>query len=135
MTISFSTWSRTRTTWSGGSNSTNYQMTGRELLTPDEVRMLDNRYALLFMRGECPIMDSKYDIDRHPNVRGTADGKAVPFRHGTVNHAVAASVGADWGCDPASLPGQADPEGDYELLSEEDLEILLNNMEENDYER
>ena len=45
-----------------GSYSTNNQITGRELLMPDEVRMLDNRYALLFIRGEGPILDEKYDI-------------------------------------------------------------------------
>ena len=109
----------------GGSYSTNYQIAGRELLTPDEVRMLDNRYALLFIRGERPIIDDKYDIMRHPNVRGTADGRAGPFRHGAATHSVAASVGADWGYDLASLPEQDISEGDYELLSEEDLEELL----------
>ncbi len=51
-----------------GSYSTNYQISGRELLTPDEVRMLDNRYAILFIRGELPVMDLKYDILKHPNV-------------------------------------------------------------------
>ena len=54
--------------------STNYQISGRELMTPDEVRMLDNRYALLFIRGERPVMDFKYDIMKHPNVKLTADG-------------------------------------------------------------
>ena len=51
-----------------GNYSTNYQISGRELLTPDEVRMLDNRYAILFIRGELPVMDLKYDILKHPAV-------------------------------------------------------------------
>ena len=51
--------------------SVNYQISGRELLTPDEVRLLDNRYALLFVRGERPVMDLKYDILKHPNVKLT----------------------------------------------------------------
>ena len=55
-----------------GSYSTNYQISGRELLTPDEVRMLDNRYAILFIRGELPVMDLKYDILKHPNVAYTS---------------------------------------------------------------
>ena len=59
-----------------GNYSTNYQISGRELMTPDEVRMLDNRYALLFVRGERPVMDFKYDILKHPNVALTTDGKA-----------------------------------------------------------
>ncbi len=71
-----------KSTGRNGNYSTNYQNTGRELLTPDEVRMLDNRYALLFIRGERPVMDFKFDILKHPDVRLTTDGKAEPFIHG-----------------------------------------------------
>ena len=65
-----------------GNYSTNYQISGRELMTPDEVRMLDNRYALLFVRGERPVMDFKYDILKHPNVKLTVDGGQPPYIHG-----------------------------------------------------
>lgn len=65
-----------------GSYSTNYQVSGRELMTPDEVRMLDNQYALLFIRGERPIKDFKYDILKHPNIRYTTDGGAPAYKHG-----------------------------------------------------
>ena len=58
-------------------------------MTPDEVRMLDNRYALLFIRGEPPIMDEKFDILKHPNVALTTDGKAKPYQHGGTENAVA----------------------------------------------
>ena len=68
-----------------GNYSTNYQIAGRELLTADEVRMLDNRYALLFIRGERPIKDLKYDLMKHPNVILTVDGKGKPYKHGEVN--------------------------------------------------
>ena len=64
-----------------GSYSTNYQKTGRELLTADEVRMLDNQYALLFIRGERPIKDFKYDILKHPKVGLTPDGKGKIYVH------------------------------------------------------
>lgn len=64
-----------KSTGRSGNYSTNYQISGRELLTPDEVRMLDNQYAILFIRGERPIMDFKYDIMKHPNVALTTDGK------------------------------------------------------------
>lgn len=67
-----------------GSYSTNYQMTGRELLTPDEVRMLDNKYAILFIRGERPIIDYKYDILKHPNIKHTTDGSEKSYIHGDV---------------------------------------------------
>ena len=60
-----------------GSSNQNFQNAGRELLTPDEVRMLDNRYALLFIRGELPVIDKKYDILKHPNVKLTTDGGAA----------------------------------------------------------
>ena len=65
-----------------GSNSTNSQLSGRELLTPDEVRMLNNNYAILFIRGEKPIKDKKYNILKHPNVKYTTDGKGKPYIHG-----------------------------------------------------
>ena len=123
-----------------GNYSTNYQITGRELLTPDEVRMLDNRYALLFIRGERPVMDEKFDILRHPNVSGTTDGKAEPFRHGVVTHSVATLTFAEDidpadGLLPADLSEPTIPEGGYELLSEDDLEELFNLKEEQPHEK
>ena len=110
--------------------STNFQISGRELLTPDEVRMLDNRYALLFIRGERPIMDEKYDIMRHPNISGTADGKAAAYRHGAVTNSRATIVfEKDTGL--AKQPDITLPDGEtYELLSEEDLEQLFTKEEE-----
>ena len=51
-----------------GSYSTNYQMAGRELLTQDEIRMLDNDKAILLIRGEKPIVDRKYNILKHPKI-------------------------------------------------------------------
>ena len=64
-----------------GSSNTNYQNTGRELLTLDEVRLLDNSNALIFIRGERPLIDKKFDILSHPNIAKTADGKAIPYKH------------------------------------------------------
>ena len=64
-----------------GSFSTNFQVAGRELLTPDEVRMLDNKYAIVFIRGEKPVVDFKYNIFTHPNVHLGADGGAEPYTH------------------------------------------------------
>ena len=78
-----------KSTGHSGNYSTNYQISGRELLTPDEVRLLDNKYALLFIRGERPIMDLKYDILKHPNVSKTTDGKEKPYIHGGIENAVA----------------------------------------------
>ena len=67
-----------------GSYSTNFQMSGRELLTPDEVRKLDNRYALLFIRGASPVMDEKYDLMHHPAISHSCLGGAAPYiHHGT----------------------------------------------------
>ena len=112
-----------KSTGHSGNYSTNYQITGRELMTPDEVRMLDNRYALLFIRGERPVMDEKYDILKHPNVALSADGKGKPYRHGEVTEAVATIAIVD------SLEGLEIPEEllntEYELLSEEELEAII----------
>ncbi len=107
-----------------GNYSTNYQISGRELLTPDEVRMLDNRYALLFVRGERPVMDLKYDILKHPNVKLTADGGKPPYIHGEPTQAVATLV-----FDDALLMDAKSMETvstSYELLSDEDLEEIFN---------
>lgn len=72
---------RGRTKGRSGSSSVNFQQTGRGLMTPDEIRMLPTNDALLFIRGEKPVRDKKYDIKKHPNVRRTADGRAKPYIH------------------------------------------------------
>lgn len=106
-----------------GNYSTNYQISGRELLMPDEVRMLDNRYALLFIRGERPVMDEKYDILKHPNIALTEDGGAAPYEHGGTENAVATLSFA--GAAAETLFEFNEPIPDYELLSDEDIEALF----------
>ncbi len=64
-----------------GSFSQNFQQTGRELMTPDEVRRLDNKDAIVLIRGEKPVIDEKYDILKHPNIHRTEDGGAPPYLH------------------------------------------------------
>ena len=89
----------------------------------DEVRMLDNRYALLFIRGERPVMDQKYDILKHPNIALTEDGGAEPYEHGTASSSIA-TISA-FRLDSTSLeeiPGAVIDASNYELLSEEDFE-------------
>ena len=103
-----------------GNYSTNYQISGRELLTPDEVRMLDNQYAILFIRGERPVLDFKYDILKHPNVALTADGKAGVYQHGAVRSDIA-TIEVTY-LDPKTLPDTEVPETDYVLLSDEDFD-------------
>lgn len=103
-----------------GNYSTNYQISGRELLTPDEVRMLDNQYAILFIRGERPVLDFKYDILKHPNVALTADGKAGVYQHGAVRSDIA-TIEVTYR-DPKTLPDTEVPETDYVLLSDEDFD-------------
>ena len=64
-----------------GSFSQSFQQTGRDLMTPDEVRLLDNKNAIVFIRGERPVIDEKYDLMKHPNVQYTEDGGAAPYVH------------------------------------------------------
>ena len=109
-----------KSTGRSGNYSTNYQISGRELLTPDEVRMLDNQYAILFIRGERPVMDFKYDILKHPNVALTADGKAEPYQHGEVTASVAVVDYLD--INPKEIDDDYG-ETTYELLSDEDFEV------------
>ena len=95
-------------------------------MTPDEVRMLDNRYALLFIRGERPVMDLKYDIMKHPAVGLTADGGAEPYLHGQPKDA-AYTLSLTFDPDDIAFANSMNdvieiPEGDYVLLSEEDVE-------------
>ena len=111
-----------------GSYSTNYQTAGRELMTPDEVRMLDNRYALLFIRGERPVKDLKFDILKHPFVKDTADGDAKPYLHGQDRDAVAA-IELFYG-EPEEEMMTETGQTEYELLSEEELQKLYDNEEE-----
>ena len=92
-----------------GSYSTNFQQSGRELLTPDEVRMLNNDYALLLIRGERPVMDQKYNLMNHPNVKETEDGGAAPY-----DYAQAPLAHDDFPFDETRYE-------DYELLSGNDL--------------
>ena len=100
------------------------QQTGRDLLTPDEVRMLDNKYAILFVRGERPIKDLKYDILKHPNVALTTDGKAKPYVHGKTNNAIATVV-IDYNVDSYKFDSIKDIEDNYEIISSEDMDKYL----------
>ena len=102
-----------------GSYTTNFQTAGRELMTPDEVRMLDNRYALLFIRGERPVKDLKYNILKHPNVALTTDGKAEAYQHGTDPLSVAA-VSINLEKLKQAIPEDTDT-GDYVVLTEEEV--------------
>ena len=116
-----------------GNYSINYQLTGRELMTPDEVRMLDNQYALLFIRGERPVMDFKYDILKHPNVALTTDGKMPPFQHGEDTRSIAAIS-----IDPQLLQEavQIDSETHhYDILTSEELEEKIKKLEEEQNEK
>ena len=111
-----------------GSYSVNWQITGRELMTPDEVRMLDNQYALLFIRGERPVRDLKYDILKHPNVGLTTDGGMPPFVHGEDTRSIAAIS-----IDPQLLKEAVDIDVEthhYDILTNEELEEKIRFMEE-----
>lgn len=117
-----------------GSYSTNWQLAGRELMTPDEVRMLDNRYALLFIRGERPVEDLKFDILKHSNIALTTDGGAEPYWHGEDSISIAAlsideGLLKKAGAEPVS-------EDEYLFFCEEELEELLQKkMEEKQHEQ
>ena len=106
-----------KSTGHSGSYSTNYQQTGRELLTPDEVRLLNNDYGLLFIRGERPIIDKKYDLLKHPKIKETADGNQKPYIHGKASHYI-----NDWQNILLS-------DNEYELLSDEEMDDYFKNLD------
>ena len=99
-----------------GSSTTNYQQTGRDLMTIDEVRKLDTNKAILFIRGEDPVIDRKYNLKRHPNIKLTSDGKAKPYIH-----------------KPQGAPDYALPDLPYAFKSLNDYEFI--DMEENEHEQ
>ena len=99
-----------------GSSTTNYQQTGRDLMTADEVRKLDTNKAILFIRGEDPVIDRKYNLKRHPNIKLTSDGKAKPYIH-----------------KPQGAPDYALPDLPYAFKSLNDYEFI--DMEENEHEQ
>ena len=99
-----------------GSSTTNYQQTGRDLMTVDEVRKLDTNKAILFIRGEDPVIDRKYNLKRHPNIKLTSDGKAKPYIH-----------------KPQGAPDYALPDLPYAFKSLNDYEFI--DMEENEPEQ
>ena len=101
-------------------------------MTPDEVRMLDNQYALLFIRGERPVRDLKYDILKHPNVARTTDGGMPPFVHGEDTRSIAAIS-----IDPQLLKEAVEINADthhYDILTSEELEEKIKIMEEKQHE-
>ena len=98
-----------------GSSTTNYQQTGRDLMTIDEVRKLDTNKAILFIRGEDPVIDRKYNLKRHPNIKLTSDGKAKPYIH-----------------KPQGAPNYALPDLPYAFKSLDDYEFI--NMEDTEHE-
>ena len=109
-----------KSTGHSGSYSTNFQQTGRELLTADEVRLLDNNDGLLFVRGERPIKDKKYNLLKHPNIKQTLDGGYPPYTHGQASHFI-----EDWQNILLSS-------NEYELLDEEETENYLKEIKENE---
>ena len=98
-----------------GSSTTNYQQTGRDLMTVDEVRKLDTNKAILFIRGEDPVIDRKYNLKRHPNIKLTSDGKAKPYIH-----------------KPQGVPDYALPDLPYAFKSLDDYDFI--DMEEPKHE-
>ena len=106
---------RGQTKGRSGSSSTNFQQTGRDLMTIDEVRKLDTHKAILFIRGEDPVLDKKYNIKRHPNIKLTTDGKAKPYIH-----------------KPLGAPDYALPDLPYAFKSLDDYDFI--DVEEPEHE-
>lgn len=117
-----------------GNYSTNYQQTGRDLLTPDEVRMLDNDYAILLIRGERPIKDYKFEITKHENVKLTTDGKGKPYLHGNIDNSIA-SIELDFNSylykENSNISEVIE---DFDVVMSDEIEDYLKKEEENEKE-
>lgn len=110
-----------KSTGHSGNYSTNYQNTGRELMTPDEVRMLDNDKAILFIRGERPILDQKYDITGHPRFKDSAQGNGRLFLHGEISE----SIGEICLTDSIHAAKEISTKEEYVVLDAEEIEEIL----------
>ena len=117
-----------RTFGTKGSYTRNGSLQGRDLMTADEVRMLDNRNAILFIRGERPVMDLKYDIMKHPNVVLSADGKAEPYLHGDTKDAMGTIV-ITGPVDTDEREKREPQESGFELLTEDEIENEIQRTE------
>ena len=111
-----------------GNYSTNYQLNGRELLTPDEVRMLDNKNAILFIRGERPLFDLKYDILKHPNLKFTTDGGYKPYKHGQFDNSIA-SINLELFNENTKSSNIQETEDEYDIISSDDVDFYLEGKE------
>lgn len=127
-----------KSTGHSGSYSTNYQSTGRELLTADEVRMLENEKAILLIRGEKPVIDFKYDILKHPNVKYTTDGGNIMYKYGRIEKrtGMIAELTVEELQEMKNIKYTEEnkEKSDYELFSEEDIENYFK-LEEIENER
>ncbi|MDB7984372.1 VirD4-like conjugal transfer protein, CD1115 family [Faecalicoccus pleomorphus] len=110
-----------KSTGHSGNYSTNYQNTGRELMTPDEVRMQDNDKAILFIRGERPILDQKYDITGHPRFKDSAQGNGRLFLHGEISE----SIGEICLTDSIREAKEISTKEEYVVLDAEEIEEIL----------
>jgi len=107
-----------------GSYSTNYQILGRDLMTPDEVRMLNNKYAILFIRGERPIKDTKYNILKHPNVVYSADGKGKKYEHGLTKNSIG-TINIDYNIHNYDFIDFKDIEDNFEIIDYDEIDDYL----------
>lgn len=95
-----------------GSASRNYDVLGRELMTPDEVRNMSNKKCLIFIKGFNPIVDDKYIPFRHKNFSQTEDGGGKAYVH-----------------DPSLNQGSLRP---VKLLSEKQINDIKEYKKENE---
>lgn len=126
-----------KSTGRSGNYSTNYQIGGRELMTVDEVARLDNKYALVFIRGERPIKDLKYNVLKHPNAKETLIGGAKPYTYGNIDKSVA-TIYIDYVLQNSGANYQNNDdvsESEYDIISSEDIDKYLMRRDENEKEK
>ena len=105
-----------------GSSSESQQKAARDLATPDEIRRMSNDDALLLLRSEDPVVDRKYDLLKHPNIKLTTDGGAAPYMmpYDFMQMAVSISQKELATIEPDKIP--AETLDKYELIDLEEIE-------------
>lgn len=105
-----------------GSSSESQQKAARDLATPDEIRRMNNDDALLLLRSEDPVVDRKYDLLKHPNIKLTTDGGAAPYMmpYDFMQMAVSISQKELATIEPDKIPVETLDK--YELIDLEEIE-------------
>lgn len=95
--------------------------------------MLNNEDCILFIRGEKPILDKKYNLLNHPNINLTPDGKGKAYIHGLITDSIGELelTSFDKNANYVSLN---EITNNYEIVYSEDMDKYLERRDKDEKE-